>query len=53
MNKDFIKYFLEGFFSIFKIIPVKTKQVPRADISEYFRTIEKDIALVYTRYRNK
>jgi predicted CoA-binding protein len=51
MTKDCTKYFLEGFFSIFKIAPVKTKEISNTDITEYFRKIEEDVDVVFKKLK--
>ncbi|MCC8371439.1 MAG: hypothetical protein LN568_01545 [Rickettsia endosymbiont of Pseudomimeciton antennatum] len=43
MNKDFVRHFLAGFFSVFKISKTTIRKKPEADLLEYFIKIEKDI----------
>ncbi|WP_425363372.1 hypothetical protein [Candidatus Tisiphia endosymbiont of Hybos culiciformis] len=47
MNKDFIRHFLTGFFSIFKISKTTIRKKPETDLLEYFIKIEKDINLTF------
>ncbi|MDR0296738.1 MAG: hypothetical protein LBH67_01985 [Rickettsia sp.] len=43
MNKDFVRHFLAGFFSVFKISKTTIRKKPETDLLEYFIKIEKDI----------
>ncbi|MCC8416517.1 MAG: hypothetical protein LN575_04075 [Rickettsia endosymbiont of Gnoriste bilineata] len=43
MSKDFVRHFLTGFFSIFKISKTTIRKTPETDLSEYFVKIEKYI----------
>ncbi len=53
MSNQFIKYFLNGFFSIFKISEVKIKKQQETDIAEYFTIVGRDIKYKFQEIKRK
>jgi len=47
MNKEIIKHFLAGFFSVFKISKTTVRKKQETDLLEYFIRAEKDINLTF------
>jgi len=53
MNKEFIKPFLQGFFSIFKIIPITSKEPRDYNVFLYFYKAERYINSSFKKVRNR
>ncbi len=51
MNKEFVRHFLIGFFSIFKISQTTVRKKLEIDLLEYFIRVEKDINSTFQEIR--
>lgn len=53
MNKEFVRHFLIGFFSVFKISQTTIRKKPETDLLEYFIRVEKDINSTFQAIRKE
>lgn len=53
MNKEFVRHFLIGFFSVFKISQMTVRKKPETDLLEYFIRVEKDINSIFQEIRKE
>ncbi len=47
MSNEFVKYFLTGFFSVFKTSQMTIRKKSEVELIEYFTKIEKDANITF------
>jgi len=53
MNKKFIKHFLRGFFSVFRLGPIKTKNIKEGGELQDLSNIRDDLNIAFKKLKNE
>ena len=53
MNKKFIKHFLRGFFSVFRLGPIKTNNIKEGGELQDLSNIRDDLNIAFKKLKNE